>query len=267
MRTLNQLMSLKGRIALVTGACGFLGQAICETLAEQGCDLILLDLPGAKFQDLRDKILNKYEVKVSSLEIDLEDPASRSEAIAQILNENETLSILINTAALVSTTPLEGWIEPFESQSLETWDRALNVNLSSVFHFTRDLFPIIKKSGHGSIINIGSIYGVVAPDYSIYESAGMGNPAAYAASKGALVQLTKWLSTTLAKDIRVNCVSPGGILRGQPDSFVEKYKNKTPLQRMATEEDFKGIIAYLASDLSEYVTGQNIMVDGGWTTW
>jgi NAD(P)-dependent dehydrogenase (short-subunit alcohol dehydrogenase family) len=129
MRTLNQLMSLKGRIALVTGACGFLGQAICETLAEQGCDLILLDLPGAKFQDLRDKILNKYEVKVSSLKIDLEDSASRSEAIAKILKENETLSILINTAALVSTTPLEGWIEPFESQSLETWDRALNVNL------------------------------------------------------------------------------------------------------------------------------------------
>jgi NAD(P)-dependent dehydrogenase (short-subunit alcohol dehydrogenase family) len=252
---------------LVTGACGSLGQVICETLAEQCCDLILLDLPGSKFDELKDKTLDKHAVKITALEIDLEDSQSRSAATSRILKENNSLNILINTAALVGTTPLEGWITPFEKQSLETWDRALNINLSAVFHFARDLFPIIQKSGHGSIINIGSIYGVVAPDYSLYESSDMGSPAAYAASKGALVQLTKWLSTTLAKDIRVNCVSPGGILRGQSNSFVEKYKSKTPLQRMATEEDFKGIIAYLASDLSEYVTGQNIMVDGGWTVW
>ena len=267
MRTLIQLMNLKGRTALVTGACGFLGQTICQTLAELGCNLILLDLPGSKFMELEAKILDKHDIKITYLELDLEDSKARSATATKILEEHATLNILINTAALVGSTPLEGWAVPFEKQSLETWDRALNVNLSAVFHFARDLFPLIKKSGHGSIINIGSIYGVVAPDYSIYGSLDMGNPGAYAASKGALIQLTKWLSTTLGKEIRVNCVSPGGVLRDQSENFIENYKKRTPLQRMATEEDFKGIIAYLASDLSEYVTGQNIMVDGGWTVW
>jgi len=95
----------------------------------------------------------------------------------------------------------------------------------------------------------------------------MGNPAAYSASKGGLIQLTRWLATTIAPDIRVNCISPGGVWRNQPDEFVKRYEAKTPLRRMATEEDLKGIIAYLASDLSTYVTGQNIVVDGGWTAW
>ena len=95
----------------------------------------------------------------------------------------------------------------------------------------------------------------------------IGNPAAYSSSKGGLIQFTKWLSTTLAHEIRVNCISPGGILRDQSSTFISKYEQKTPLRRMALEEDFKGIVAYLASDLSEYVTGQNIMIDGGWTSW
>ncbi len=95
----------------------------------------------------------------------------------------------------------------------------------------------------------------------------MGNPAAYAASKGGMVQLTRWLATVLAPDVRVNCISPGGVARGQPEPFVTRYVQRTPLKRMATEEDFKGAIAYLASDLSEYVTGENLLVDGGWTAW
>ena len=137
--------------------------------------------------------------------------------------------------------------------------------MTSAFHLSRDLAPLLRKSGNGSIINIGSIYGVAAPDYSLYKGTNLGNPAAYAASKGGLIQLTKWLSTSLAKEIRVNSISPGGIFRNQPEEFVTKYENKTPLKRMASEEDMKGIIAYLSSDLSAYVTGQNILVDGGWT--
>jgi NAD(P)-dependent dehydrogenase (short-subunit alcohol dehydrogenase family) len=267
MRTLNDLMNLDGRTALVTGACGFLGSVICETLAEQGCDLILLDLPDSNFQDLHKRIKKQNDVKIYTIESNLEDSDSRASAITKVLKEHKKLNILINTAALVGSTPLDGWATSFKKQSLETWDRAFNVNLVSVFHLARDLFPLIKKSGHGSIINIGSIYGVTAPDYSLYESEEIGNPAAYSSSKGGLIQFTKWLSTTLAHEIRVNCISPGGILRDQSSTFISKYEQKTPLKRMAHEEDFKGIIAYLASDLSEYVTGQNIMIDGGWTVW
>ena len=127
---------------------------------------------------------------------------------------------------------------------------------------------LIKKlNKNGSIINVASIYGVLGPNYSLYEGTDMGNPAAYAVSKGGLIQLTRWLSTTLAPDIRVNTISPGGVFRNQADEFVHRYESRTPLGRMAREEDFIGVTAYLASDLSAYVTGQNLIVDGGWTAW
>ena len=213
MRTLQSLMSLKGRTALVTGACGFLGKTICETLIEQECNLILLDLPGSNFSAITNTISPESKITILVIEVDLEDINSREFAINRVLQESDSLNILIHAAALVSENSLKGWVTEFKDQSIETWDRAMNINLSSVFHLTRDLAPLIRISGNGSIINIGSIYGVSAPDYSIYAGTNMGNPAAYAASKGGLIQLTKWLSTTLAREIRVNSISPGGIFR------------------------------------------------------
>ena len=115
--------------------------------------------------------------------------------------------------------------------------------------------------------NIGSIYGDLGPDWRIYEGTQLANPAAYSASKGGLIQLTRWLATTIAPKIRVNTISPGGIYRGQPKDFVERYASKTPLGRMATEDDIRGAIGYLSSDLSRYVTGQNLKIDGGWSAW
>jgi NAD(P)-dependent dehydrogenase (short-subunit alcohol dehydrogenase family) len=166
----------------------------------------------------------------------------------------------------VGESNLHGWVTNFEDQSVETWRRAFEVNLTSVFHITQGLSYKLKRSKSASIINVSSIYGINGPDYSLYEETEMGNPAAYASSKGGLIQLTRWLATTVAPDIRVNSISPGGVRRNQPSKFIERYEYRTPLGRMATEEDFKGIIAYLSSDLSAYVTGQNIVVDGGWTT-
>ena len=156
-------------------------------------------------------------------------------------------------------------MDDFSKQSIETWNRALEVNLTSPFHLSQGIADLLKKNNNGSIINIASIYGFKAPDYSLYSGTKMGNPAAYSSSKGGLIQLTKWLSSTLAPDVRVNALSPGGIWRNQPTKFVERFESKTPLGRMGTEEDLKGAIAYLASDLSAYVSGQNIVVDGGWT--
>jgi len=117
------------------------------------------------------------------------------------------------------------------------------------------------------VILVSSIYGMVAPDWSLYRDTTMANPAAYGASKGGLIQLARYLATLMAPAVRVNALTPGGAWRGQPDPFHERYKARTPLRRMATEEDFKGAAAYLASDLSAYVTGQNLIVDGGWTAW
>jgi NAD(P)-dependent dehydrogenase (short-subunit alcohol dehydrogenase family) len=267
MSSIKGLMNLKGRRALVTGAVGGIGQEIALTIAELGGDLLLVDIPNSNYELIKEKISSKYTINIKCIDCNLEDEKSRQALINQINNDNKNLNIIINNAAFVGESNLQGWVTDFENQSVETWKRALEVNLTSVFHLSQGLAKKLKTSGHASIINMASIYGVSGPDYSLYKGTEMGNPAAYSASKGGLIQLTKWLSTTIAPDIRVNAISPGGVFRHQPELFVKRYEAKTPLGRMATEEDFKGIIAYLSSDLSAYVTGQNIVIDGGWTVW
>lgn len=267
MRSIAQLMNLQGRRAVITGATGGIGQQIAVTLAELGSDLVLVDRPGSDYEQLKEMLLGTNNVEVKCLDCDLEDPGARKWLIAWLLEQDEEIDILINNAAFVGASDLEGWVCEFEQQTVDTWRRALEVNLTAAFDLCKGLAPKLRANGNGSIINIASIYAVNGPDYSLYEGLDMGNPAAYAASKGGLVQLTHWLATTMAPDVRVNTVSPGGVFRNQPDEFVERYQARTPLGRMATEEDFKGVIAFLASDLSAYVTGQNILVDGGWTVW
>ena len=206
-------------------------------------------------------------MRTLAVEADLEDESSYaglSDTLAQAFGR---LDILVNNAAFAGDAGLTGWAVPFEEQSAATWRRALEVNLTAAFELTRLLAPMLRKSGKGSVVNMASIYGVAAPDFSLYEGTAMGNPAAYGASKGGLIQLTRYLSTALAPHVRVNAISPGGVRRGQPEEFQERYCERTPLGRMGREEDFKGAMAYLASDLSEYVTGQNLLVDGGWTAW
>ncbi len=267
MRNIKDLMSLKGRTALITGATGGIGQEAAITIAELGGDLLLVDRPGSDYSPIKKKILEKYNVIIECIDCNLESESSRKILIERVSGRDKELNIIINNAAFVGESDLKGWVTDFEDQDIETWRRALEVNLTAIFHLSKGLVKKLKNSKSSSIINISSIYGMNGPDYSLYRETEMGNPAAYSASKGGLIQLTRWLATTIAPDVRVNCVSPGGVWRNQPDVFVERYKSKTPLARMASEEDFKGVIAYLASDLSAYVTGQNIVVDGGWTVW
>ena len=265
MRTILQLMNMNNCTTLITGATGGLGQYMAETIAELGGDIVLVDQPGSSFKSLLEKIKMVSDVDVDVFECDLESKTERIALVDYMINNQKGLDILINNAAFVGTSNLQGWNTKFEEQSVGTWTRALEVNLTAVFDLTKGLSPMLKINGNGSIINIASIYGVCGPDYSLYEGTSMGSPAAYAASKGGLIQLTRWLSTTLAPEVRVNCISPGGVFRNQPESFVVRYEKNTPLKRMAIEDDFKGVTAYLASDLSQYMTGQNLLVDGGWT--
>ena len=167
----------------------------------------------------------------------------------------------------MGNSELPGWNTTFEKQSIESWRRAFEVNLTAVFELSQGFVSIMKNSIGASIINISSIYGFLGPDWRLYAETNMGNPAAYGASKGALIQFTRWLSTTLAPSVRVNAICPGGIFRNQPESFVKQYENRTPMIRMAKEDDFTGALGYLASDLSSYVTGQSLKVDGGWSVW
>jgi len=266
MKTIQQLMDMNGRTVLITGAAGGLGRYMAETIAELGGSLILVDRTESDYLRLKET-LKHYKCGVECIECDLESSEQRIELVQKINDKELSVDVLINNAAFGGTTDLQGWVTPFEDQTVDTWRRALEVNLTAAFDLSKMLLPKLKKGGNGSIINISSIYGESGPVHSMYEGTEMGNPAAYSASKGGLIQLTRWLATTVAPGVRVNTVSPGGVFRNQPDSFVERYESRTPLGRMAVEEDFKGIIAYLASDMSRYVTGQNINVDGGWAVW
>lgn len=265
--TIKQLSDLSGRSALVTGAAGGLGRVIADTLAELGADLYLVDRQGSELEALGREIETRWGVQACSLYCDLESGEQRRELVEKVAAKDRGLSMLVNNAAFVGTSELSGWGVPFEQQSLDTWRRALEVNLTAVFDLCQGFTPTLRASTGGAIVNIASIYGEHGPDWRLYEGTTMGNPAAYGASKGGLIQLTRWLATTLAPEVRVNSISPGGISRGQNEDFVARYAARTPLGRMATEDDFRGAIAYLASDLSNYVTGLNLPVDGGWGAW
>jgi len=265
--TIGELSNLKGRRALITGATGALGRVMADTLAELGADLVMVDRPGSDFDGLSTSLAENWDVNVECQVCDLEHQTQRTELIGSLKGSGKGLNILINNAAFVGTSDLSGWAVPFEQQTIETWRRALEVNLTAIFDLCQGLTPLLKLAQGASIINIASIYGINGPDWSLYEGTSMGNPAAYGVSKGGLIQFTKWLSTTIAPDIRVNSISPGGVFRNQSEAFLRRYEAKTPLGRLATEDDFRGVIAYLGSDLARYVTGQNLVVDGGFGSW
>ncbi len=267
MSTYKNLSDLTGRTGLITGAVGGLGKVFAETLAELGSNLILVDLPGKSLDILAKDLKHRWNTEVSFFEIDLEAENDRQSLITNIKKDFDQLNILVNNAAFVGNSDLTGWNTDFENQSLESWRRAFEVNLTAVFELCQGFTPLMKKSVGASIINVSSIYGQFGPDWRLYEGTNMGNPAAYGASKGGIIQFTKWLSTTLAPSIRANVVCPGGIFRNQPQEFVDRYEKRTPLGRMAIENDLKGALGYLASDLSSYVTGQILTVDGGWGAW
>ena len=261
------MRDLSGRVALVTGGVGHLGRTIGDTLAECGASVVVLDLSRQACDEEAMRLASVYGIKTMGLAIDLEDPTAIRSVPGAIGAKLGRLDVLVNNAALVGTSGLAGWNVPFSEQSVESFSRALAVNVTAAFALTQVCAPLLARSGRGSIVNVLSIYALVGPDNHLYEGLDMHNPAGYAASKGALLQLTRWLATTLAPAIRVNAITPGGIRRSQEEPFISRYLERTPLRRMATEEDFKGAFAFLASGMSDYVTGQNLIVDGGWTAW
>ena len=267
MKRFKDLMELKDRVSLVVGGGGYIGSVICETLAELGANVIVHDISKEKSEPVALKIKKEFDVKSAAIEADLLSEKETREIVPKVIDTFGRLDILIHCAAFVGTTNFPGWAVPFEEQSVKGFESALRVNLTSAFILSQDAQKYLAKNKKGSIVFISSMYGIVGPDFSLYDGTKMANPIGYGASKGGLILLTKYLATLFAPSVRVNCISPGGVFRNQDEKFVKRYKKKTPLGRMAKEEDIKGAIGYLSSDLSEYVTGQNIVVDGGFTVW
>lgn len=252
------LWDMAGRTCVITGGAGYLGRAMADIYREAGARVVLLDVG---FDE------PPSDTQTTHILCDLTEAAAVEAAVSAVLDVSATIDVLVHNAAFVGSSAKQGWNAPFEHQTADHYRMALEVNLVAPFLLTQRLLPALRASGRGSVIMVGSIYGHVGPDWGLYEDTPLGNPAGYAASKGGLMQLTRWLATTLAPEVRVNAFSPGGIERGQDKTFQTRYLARTPMGRMASVQDFKGVALFLASDMSAYITGQVIPVDGGWTAW
>jgi NAD(P)-dependent dehydrogenase (short-subunit alcohol dehydrogenase family) len=252
------LFSLSGKTALVTGGAGLIGREIVKALREFDATVHIADIQKDKVADL----INKNDIKY--IHLDMTSGDSIEKAIADVVKEKGRIDIFVNSAYPRTSD----WGLQFEKVPLESWKKNVDSQLGGYFYCCQKVAEIMERQGGGSIINLGSTYGVVAPDFSIYEDTEMTMPVAYSAIKGGSIALTRYLAVYYAqRGVRANTVSPGGVFDNQPRPFVEKYSRKTPMGRMGSASEVVGAVVFLASDASSYVTGQNILVDGGWTAW
>ena len=249
--------------ALITGALGPLGQTITSKFIDSGYKLILTD----KQDSIPDSSYLRSQ-NITYISADLSKDNSLKDLTDYCNNHLENLNVIINNAGLTGDSGLSGYMTNLNNQTNEAFMAAIRINLIAPFAIIRDLAPLMAKSPKASIVNISSIYSLVGPQPKLYENQNLrSTPAAYAASKAGLNQLTRYFASVLAPSIRVNAVAAGGIERNQKKEFIEKYSSFTPLQRMATPEEISDVIFWLANDKSSYVNGQVVVADGGWTVW
>ena len=257
---------LDGKRILLVGATGVLGRTFAKALVEAGAEVALADLPDTDVLSLAEALGSKAR----ALEIDITDEGSVVNGIAWTLDNLGGLDGVVANAALTGEALLAAGdaFAPVESYPLEVWRRTLDVNLTGTFLLAREAGKAMKARGGGSIVTVASIYGVVAPDHSIYQGQPFASFPGYAASKAGVIGLTRWLATWWAKDgIRVNSLSPGGVFNDHDPAFAEAYGRRTPMGRMAEPDEVAGMLIYLLSDASSYCTGQNYLVDGGLSAW
>ena len=267
-----ELFSLANKVVVVTGGAGLLGQVFCQALVDVGAHVAIVDLDLASAETAAKKINKSFAQKVVAFWSDITSPESVTQMVANVVKQLGRIDVLVNNAASKGSS-LNAFFESFEDYSLKTWREVMSVNIDGLFLVAQAVGKQMKKQGGGSIIQTSSIYGVVAPDQRIYEGSeyngrAINTPAVYSASKAAVNGLTSYLSTYWASSkIRVNSLTPGGIASGQNSEFNTKYSNRVPLGRMGEASELVGALIYLASDASSYVTGQNLIVDGGLSAW
>jgi NAD(P)-dependent dehydrogenase (short-subunit alcohol dehydrogenase family) len=254
----SRLFDLAGRVAVVTGGAGLYGRHISTALADAGAHVVVASRDFAACSALAHELVDAgFRASAHALDLSSEDSivAARDDIVADLGH----VDVLVNASVhrqgggVGSSTP-------------DDWEMTSRVNATGLFLSTRAFGEHMADRGTGSVINIGSIYGVVGPDFTIYGSTGMTTPAFYAYDKGGMVSLTRYFATYYgSRGVRVNCISAGGLETDQPAEFIAAYCARTPLGRMAGPEDIKGAVVFLAADASAYVTGVNLMVDGGWT--
>jgi 2-deoxy-D-gluconate 3-dehydrogenase len=273
---IQEKFDLTGRVSVVTGGVGLLGAEFCRTLAEAGAAVAVVDLNASASQAVADSLTNSG-YKALALPTDITQPDSVNAAVEKVLSTFGRLDVLVNSAALdpkFDPDAVNKGITPgaFEDYPLDLWNSALNVNLTGMFLMTQACVkPMIQQGKKGSIINICSTYGLNGPDQRIYIKEGRRvafKPIYYTVTKAGVMGFTKYLAAYYAEtEIRVNALTPGGVFNNHEDYFVKNYSAKTILGRMAKKDEMNGALLFLASDASSYMTGNNVVVDGGWTAW
>jgi NAD(P)-dependent dehydrogenase (short-subunit alcohol dehydrogenase family) len=263
------LFSLANKTAIVTGALGLIGKKHCEALAMAGANVIVADINGAAAEAYATELGASHY----GIAIDVTDAKSLEIARDIIVAKYGSIDILVNNAAIndmFENPAMAAHLSAFEHYPVEAFRKSLEVNVTGVFLCSQVFGTVMAQQGAGSIINVASTYGIVGPDQSIYRNAAgeqtFYKSAAYPATKGAVINFTRFLAAYWGhKGVRVNTLSPGGVENSQDDFFVQNYSAKTLLQRMAKADDYQGALIFLASDASAYMTGANLVVDGGWT--
>jgi len=244
------MYNLKDKVIIVTGGSGLLGSAFIKEIKDGNGIAINADI----------NLLT--DVELANIECDITNQNSLNNMLNIVLDRYGKIDGLINNAYPRTAD----WALGFEDISIDSWRENLDMQLNSCFSLCQKVLKIMKNQKFGSIVNIASIYGVVGPDFSVYNGTEMTMPAAYSAIKGAQINFTRYLASYYGKyNINVNCVSPGGIFNSQNATFVENYNKKVPMQRMGTPQDISPTVAFLLTENAKYITGQNIIIDGGWT--
>ncbi len=257
---------LNNKIAVITGGYGYLGKYFTEALIEAGAMTVITGKNFDKCKIMAKEIKEKYpEGNIDYLELDISKSDSIKECFEKIYTKYKRIDILVNNAIYSKSNSLEDMTD-------EEWNYGIDGTLSSAFRCIRETIPYMKKNLSGSIINISSVYGMVSPDFRIYKDNSVQlNPPNYGAAKSGVIQLTRYSAVSLAKyGIRVNCISPGPFPSDnvqKNEEFITQLSNKVPLGRIGQPEELKGALIFLASDASSYITGHNLVVDGGWTIW
>jgi 2-deoxy-D-gluconate 3-dehydrogenase len=272
-REVSKLFDLTGRVAFVTGGAGLLGAEFCRTLAGAGAAVAIGDLNLMGAQAVGGAI-EQAGGRSRSVELDVTRPDSVRRAVEDVVGSLGRLDILVNSAALdpkFDPTQAGQHTNAFEDYPLEMWNQALAVNLTGMFLCSQAAARPMLEQGSGVIINLCSTYGLVGPDQRIYERPGQPpqfKPVDYSVTKAGVLGLTRYLATYYAgKNIRVNALTPGGVFNLHDETFVRNYAARTVLGRMARKDEMNGALLFLASDASSYMTGSNLVVDGGWTAW
>ncbi len=257
--TINHFLDLKGKTVVVIGGYGLIGKAICEGFTNLDCNIIIADKKNNP--DLIKKIKNKKKSQVSYFQFDISKTNDINKLIAYTIKKHTKIDVLVNC----SFPRTNDWSKNIENVPYTSVKKNLLDHLGGYYNTTQKVALQMAKQKSGNIINFSSIYGLVGPTFSIYKNTDMTSAPAYSLIKGGINTMTRYFASYFGKyNIRVNCISPGGVFDNQDEIFVKKYSNLTPLGRMANPEDVVLPVLFLASDGAKYITGHNLVVDGGW---